>query len=237
MVYQWIVNNLSRVLPQTCALCGTTCYAPAICPACRQDLPRLDPQHTCSRCARPTTRISQCGHCLRHPPAYDRVVAGFSYAEPVAQLVSQLKFRGRIQLARLFGELLAERLAFEFEGSRVQALLPVPLHHRRLGQRGFNQALEIARPIARARELPILTHCIQRQRDTRPQSDQPRESRRRNVRGAFALKQLPEVEAVAIVDDVMTSGHTVNEIAALLRQAGISWIEIWCLARAGIQPD
>lgn len=233
MVYQWIINNLSRNLPQACCLCGASSHPLGMCSSCQHDLPQLDPAHICARCARPTTQPAQCGHCLRQPPAYDRVIAGFAYAEPLSQLVSQLKFRGRLQLARLFGELLAERISGNT--IRVQALLPVPLHRRRLGQRGFNQALEIARPLARACQLPILNSCVSRQRDTRPQSEQSRELRGRNVRGAFALHRQPGFDAVAIVDDVMTSGHTVNEIARLLRQSGVGWIEVWCLARAGAQ--
>lgn len=235
MVYHWLFNNLLRRPVQPCCLCGASGKAIAICAACERDLPRLDTMHTCSRCARPTTQPAQCGHCLRRPPAYDRVIASFVYAEPISQLVSQLKFRGELPLARLFGELLTRRIADS--DSQVQALLPVPLHPRRLGQRGFNQAVEIARPIARARQLPILNHCVVRQRNTLPQSDQPRALRQRNVRGAFVLAQPPGVDAVAIVDDVMTSGHTVNEIAGLLRQAGVRWIEVWCVARAGAQPD
>lgn len=234
MVYQWILNSLICSLPQTCCLCGANSMYLAICPACWRDLPQLNPAQTCSRCARPTTQPTVCGRCLSQPPAYDRVIAGFAYAEPMSQLISQLKFRGKIQLARLFGELLANRAAYE--NSKVEALLPVPLHRYRLGQRGYNQALEIARPLSRAHGLPIIHSSVSRQRNTLPQSDQSGSSRWRNVHGAFALHQAPRAKAVAIIDDVMTSGHTVNEIALLLRQAGVNWIEVWCVARAG-QPD
>ncbi|MEJ2361802.1 MAG: ComF family protein [Gammaproteobacteria bacterium] len=236
MVYHWLINSLHSWLPQACCLCGQSSHPHAICPACQHDLPRFDAKSCCRQCGRPTTMASggPCGHCLRQPPAYDAVIAGYGYADPIAQLVSKLKFRGQIQLARLFGELLAERVADS--ANQIQAILPVPLHPRRLRQRGFNQALEIARSLARQHGLPILRHGLYRQRDTLPQSSQVRDQRRQNVRGAFCLNRLPALDSIAIVDDVMTSGHTVNEIAKLCRRAGIRRIEVWCVARAWPHP-
>jgi len=158
------------------------------------------------------------------------VISAFAYAPPVSQLVSKLKFHGQIQLARLFGELLASPVLSA--KSQAQALLPVPLHPGRLRQRGFNQALEIARSLSRAVHLPLLTHCVYRNRNTEPQSAQIAAQRERNIRGAFSLNQPPGHQHIAIVDDVMTSGHTVNEIAKQLRAAGVKQIEVWCVARA-----
>jgi len=145
-------------------------------------------------------------------------------------MVGKLKFHGQIQLAQLLGELLLGRI--NSAGSEVQAIMPVPLHARRLRQRGFNQALEIARPISHGLRLPLLTQTIYRQHDTRPQSDQPASHRERNVRGAFRLQRPPGFQRIAIVDDVMTSGHTANEMAKILRGAGVEQIEVWCVARA-----
>lgn len=237
MVYQWLLNNLSSWLPQACSLCDRATHPNAICPACRQDLPHFSSDSCCRQCGRPMhgDPALPCGHCLRHPPAYDRVIASLAYAEPVSQLVGKLKFQGRIQLARLFGELLADRVALT--DSRVEAILPVPLHPLRLRQRGFNQALEIARALGRLRALPILTDCLYRNRDTQPQSAQAAGRRRHNVRGAFSLNQIPRYRSLAIVDDVMTSGQTVNEIAKLLRRAGVVQIEVWCVARAWPHQD
>ena len=117
-------------------------------------------------------------------------------------------------------------------GSQAQALLPVPLHPRRLRSRGYNQALEIARPVSRALALPIVQDAVTRQRDTQPQAEQSAVQRERNIRGAFVPGKPVTYQSVAIVDDVMTSGHTVNEIATLLRQSGVEQIEVWCVARA-----
>jgi ComF family protein len=232
MVYQWLKNNLSEWSPQACVLCGQTTQQHALCPACIRDLPRLRAE-ICYQCGLPldvTAIPGPCGHCQQHTPAYDRVISGFAYAQPISQLVAKLKFRGQIQLARLFGELLVIQIASL--GSHAQAVLPVPLHPKRLRHRGFNQALEIARPVSRQLSLPILHDTVYRCRNTQPQAEQPAGWRAQNIQGAFELNKSVAYKQVAIVDDVMTSGHTVNEIAQLLRQAGVEQIEVWCVARA-----
>ena len=233
MVYQWIKNNLLHGLPQACVLCGQSTQEHALCPGCIQDLPRLTAA-SCYQCGlpveSPTAARLVCGQCQLNSPAYDRVISSFAYTQPVSQLVGKLKFHGQIQLARLFGELLARQVSTR--STRAQAVLPVPLHPDRLRQRGFNQALEIARPLTRALALPMMTDCIQRQRNTGPQSEQLPGQRESNIRGAFRLVHNPAYRRIAIVDDVMTSGHTVNEIAKLLRGAGVEQIEVWCVARA-----
>ncbi|MBI1423610.1 MAG: ComF family protein [Gammaproteobacteria bacterium] len=235
MVYQWLNSFISTWLPQSCVLCGLSSHRQALCPDCLQDLPRLSPD-LCPRCGLPAglSNAQDCGHCLQLQPAYHRVYSAFGYAPPVSQLVARLKFRGQIQLARLFGELLAQRLAEHT--IQADALLPVPLHPNRLRQRGFNQALEIARPLAQAFGLPLLTGGVHRQRDTEPQSTRAASQRGHNLRDAFRLVQLPAYERIAIVDDVMTSGHTANELAKLLREAGVKEIEVWCVARALPHP-
>jgi ComF family protein len=230
MVYQWVKYNLSAWFPQACTLCGQSTQQHAMCPACLADLPRLRAPN-CGQCGFPcTTTIGTCGQCQQQPPPYDRVISAFAYASPISQLVSKLKFRGQLQLARLFGELLAQQIVSA--GSQAQAVLPVPLHFKRLRQRGFNQALEISRPLGKILALPIIHDVIVRRRNTRPQAEQPAQQRERNIRGAFELAKSLDYQRVAIVDDVMTSGHTVSEIAKQLRQGGVEQIEVWCVARA-----
>jgi ComF family protein len=230
MVYQWIKNTLAQWLPQRCVLCGQGTPHHALCEPCLRDMPRLE--QACPQCGLPlvTPNSGRCGHCQQQPPVYDRVISAFAYTTPVSQLVSKLKFRGQLHLARLFGELLAGQIGAG--GTKVQAVLPVPLHPRRLRHRGFNQALEIARPIGHSLCLPIVCDAVTRQRDTPPQSAQPAGERARNIRGAFTLNKSVAYARVAIVDDVMTSGHTVSEIAKLLRHSGVEHIEVWCVARA-----
>lgn len=231
MVYEWIINHLSEWWPQSCLLCGQTSRRRSLCADCIQDLPRFTA--SCFRCGLPLAPVADaklCGQCQQHAPSYDRVIAAFAYATPIAQLVTQLKFQQRLQLARLFGELLAARI--EPGIALPQALLPVPLHPNRLRTRGYNQALEIARPLGRILSLPVLADSARRSRDTAPQSAQAAEQRQQNIRGAFRLNTPLHLRHVAIVDDVMTSGHTVGELAGVLRQAGVEQIEVWCVARA-----
>jgi ComF family protein len=187
MVYKWLNYNLSRWFPQSCVLCGQDSASSALCRRCRDDLPRLT-EPCCQQCGLPLSAATQtriCGQCLQHPPHYQRVISALAYASPAAELVTALKFQQRIALARILGELLAERV--RSTGHSCQAILPVPLHPRRIAERGFNQALEIARPLARSLELPLLTHAVYRRRHTAAQSAQGPDQRQRNVRGAFAV--------------------------------------------------
>ncbi|HEY5791083.1 MAG TPA: ComF family protein, partial [Gammaproteobacteria bacterium] len=149
-------------------------------------------------------------------------------------LVTGLKFHGQLAGARLLGGLLAEQLAGD-PGPWPQALLPVPLHPRRLRQRGFNQALELARPLARELGLALLPDACVRRRDTAAQSGLERAARRRNVRGAFALPRPLGLHHVALVDDVMTTGQTLEALARVLREDGVEQVEVWCVARAGLE--
>lgn len=231
MVYQWLISNHSRWLPQACLLCGQTSHSQSLCTDCQRDLPRFT--NSCPQCGLPLPHLTSpamCGHCLQQPPHYDRVISSFAYAPPVSQLVSKLKFQGEILQARLLGEFLLETV--QSADSQAQAILPVPLHKRRLRQRGFNQALEISRPLSKGLGIPLLLQSIDRLRDTLPQSEQNASQRAANVRGTFRLKQPLDYRHIAIVDDVMTSGHTVNEIARQLRASGVEQIEVWCVARA-----
>ena len=112
-------------------------------------------------------------------------------------------------------------------------LLSVPLHRRRLRQRGYNQALELARPLAQALHVPLRHDRLQRRRHTGAQTELDAVSRRRNVRGAFAVREGVALPAhVAILDDVMTTGATLAECARVLRRAGVARVDVWALARA-----
>jgi len=159
------------------------------------------------------------------------VFALLRYRSPVSELIRGLKFGGRLYVARLLGGLMAERLAAR--GTAVpERIIPVPLHPRRQRQRGFNQALELARPIAR-RLGAVLDHdTCRRTRNTRAQSELGARQRRTNVRGAFAATGRLEARHVAVVDDVITTGHTTDELARLLKTHGAERVEVWAAARA-----
>lgn len=174
-----------------------------------------------------------CGNCLNDSPAYDRVLSVFTYASPVDHLIQDLKFNRKLHIARLLGDIMAGHLEQHVQ-TRPDLIIPVPLHGARLHERGYNQALELARPIARKLNLPIDYRSCERSRATPAQSDLPAMERPRNVQGAFNITGSFRGRHVAIIDDVMTTGSTVEELAAALRNAEASAIDVWVCARASL---
>lgn len=194
-----------------------------LCESCDADLPRLvDP--SCPRCALESPSGALCGRCLAQPPHYDATVAALAYAFPADALVHALKFRGELALAPLLGKLLLEKIP----SRDVDRVIPVPLSGRRLRERGYNQAVEIARHLGAAR-LEI-DACV-RERDAPPQAGLDREARRRNVRGAFRCQRSFAGERIALVDDVMTTGATLDALATVLKNAGAASVTNWVVCR------
>jgi ComF family protein len=228
---------LRTLLPVRCLLCGGSGAAERdLCGGCQADLPR---NHTCcARCALPLAHAAaQCGECLRREPAYSRAWAPFRYAHPLDLLEARFKFRRDLAAGRVLAELLVESASRNPSLQRPQRLLCVPLHASRLRERGFNQALELARPLARALGIPLDTRLLQRTRHTAAQTGLDAGERRRNLNGAFAVGRVDSVPAhVAILDDVMTTGSTLNECARVLRRAGVVRVDVWALARAPARP-
>lgn len=226
--------GLDAIYPPACPLCDAPLEAGQnLCAACAAQLPWIS--HACRQCGRALESDSGalCGRCLRRPPAYDGVFAPLAYKEPVDRLIAEFKFRGRLSHALMLSKLMIEA-ADAHQRTPPELFLPVPLHPRRLRERGYNQAHELARLLGRHYSIKADPYSLKRERNTEAQMRLPARQRLRNVRGAFRLRrsrQLPE--SVAIVDDVMTTGATVNEIAMLLRRAGVTRIEVWALARAG----
>ena len=210
-------------------LFGGSCYlcrgaaSGTLCTACDADLPRLDGPR-CPRCALDSPRGEVCGRCLSEAPHYDATVAALAYEFPADALVHALKFRGELALAALLGKELSRLVA----GLETDYVIPVPLSAARLRQRGYNHAAEIARHIARKKlELSL----CERGRDTPPQMDLPFAERQRNVRGAFRCTRAIAGASVAVVDDVMTTGATLNEVARTLKDAGAARVVNWVVAR------
>ncbi|MEX2240247.1 MAG: ComF family protein [Burkholderiales bacterium] len=217
----------------SCFVCRGAAKA-VLCAACDADLPRLGGP-LCPRCALPSPAGEVCGRCLARAPAYDATVAALAYAFPADVLVQALKFRGELALAPLLGALLAARIE---RGARVDFVLPVPLAAARLRARGFNQALEIARHVAPAATGARLEpRLAERSRDTPSQMDLSHAERSRNVRGAFRCERSLEGAAVALVDDVMTTGATLDELAATLKRAGAARVVNWVVARTPAPAD
>ena len=194
-----------------------------LCPECDADLPRLD-FPLCPRCALPSPGGATCGRCLAEKPAYDATRAALAYDFPADALVHALKFRGELALAGLLGSLLRPRLGED----RIDCIVPVPLSPTRLRERGYNQAVEIARHLAR----PGLDLALcERTRESRPQMELPYDERQRNVRGAFRCTRALVGARIAVVDDVMTTGATLDELARTLKDAGAVHVSNWVVAR------
>ena len=234
MVYKWLSSNLSRLWPAHCYLCQQPSLEPGICAGCQNDLPVIIQPCRCCGLSLPDTTVGMCASCIRENPAYTRVISALAYTTPVTRLITGLKFHNQLHYAPLLARLLLARITQE--PGKVQAIVPVPLHARRLRERGFNQALEIARPLAEALKLPLLARTLIRIRETAPQSLQATCDRRANVDRAFAVLQPPGFRHIALIDDVMTSGHTASEAAQCLRAAGVETVVIWCAARANSHP-
>jgi ComF family protein len=220
------------LLPPHCLLCGHDAQRQRdLCDACAADLPR---NHICCpRCALPLKVAAPlCGECLQREPPFAAAHVPFVYASPLDQLLMRLKFGRSLAAGRVLSELWLDVL-------RRQApllpavLVPVPLHAQRLRERGYNQALELTRPLARGLGIPLCGDLLERSRATPPQSDLDAIERRRNLRDAFRIVDNAALPAhVAIVDDVMTTGATLRECATTLRRAGVQRVDVWALARA-----
>jgi ComF family protein len=213
----------------SCFLCRGAARG-ILCPACDTDLPRLAGT-LCPRCALPSPGAALCGRCLADAPQYDATVAALAYRFPADTLVHALKFRGQLALAPLMGNLLIEKIR-----ERIDLIVPVPLSRERLRERGYNQAVEIARHVAKARRAPLELTIIARERNTLAQADLPWSDRARNVRGAFRCERSLDGAAIAVVDDVMTTGATLDELAATLKRAGAARVVNWVVART-FPPD
>jgi len=207
-----------------CLLCGAESGPELLCPACIGELPALP--ESCPQCALPSPAAAVCGSCINRSPHFDATLALWRYEFPCDGLVQALKYRAQLALAGFFARSLAFRPLPE-----VDVVLPMPLHAKRLAERGFNQALEIARGLARYRGTPIEPRGVLRVKNTPPQTELPYEDRAKNVRGAFLCELDLSGASVAVLDDVMTTGATLNELARVLKRAGARRVENFVIAR------
>ncbi len=232
MVYKWLQFAHSGLLRTVCRLC----CAPGLpglelCQDCRADLPWLD--RSCAGCATPLpagVTITLCARCQAAQPALDHCRALFEYTSPVDNWIVAMKFHQDLAGARLFGALLREQVP-PVSGPPRPELVPVPLHRKRLAERGYNQSLEIARPL-RKLGYRLDLDCCRRSRHTAAQSELPLTSRQANLRGAFSTNLPLDGRRFILIDDVLTTGATLNELAGTLKRAGAERVEAWVVARA-----
>ena len=231
----WLRNDASRLLwPARCLICGESAEdARDLCRACAAALPWN--QVACDRCALPLAAPGTCGACLRRPPPLAAVHAACRYGFPLDRLLLRFKFHHDLTAGRLLSQLMAESCT---PLPRPDAVIPIPLHRARLRHRGYDQALELARPLARALSLPLLDNALLRVRATRAQSELDAATRRRNLRNAFAVDVPAVLRArqvlprhVVLVDDVMTTGATLHAAATALLRVGVQRVDAWVCAR------
>jgi len=222
-----IRSIIKRLIPCDCLLCGAAAGTRRLCSGCQADLPwHRQPQ--CPQCATPTPLGQICGACLRHPPAFDRTHAALIYAFPLDRMIPRLKYHTQLAIAPVLGECLAQAVQL---AARPDRLIPMPLHARRIRERGFNHATEIAREVAKRLDLTLDIASCQRIRDTPPQMGLKHDARRHNVRGAFACSGDVRGLHIALIDDVMTTGTSLDELATTLKRAGAREVTCWVVAR------
>lgn len=222
--------------PSTCLLCCRPGQPDLdLCAPCEADLPLN--AFACSQCAEPLSGDAAvaviCGRCLRRPPGFQTSCVPYRYGYPIDRLVQGLKYRREIACGRVLGRLFAKRMLAVRNGPMPQLIIPVPLAPRRYRQRGYNQAGELALPIGKMTGISVRNDLVMRTRETQEQTALDQKARRKNLRRAFEIAAKLPAPHVAILDDVVTTGSTVDELAKVLRRAGAKRIEVWAVARAG----
>lgn len=228
---------LDSLLKQTCVLCASHEGGKlGLCGACQQNLPwHASPQ--CPQCSLLSDGLV-CGSCLNASPSFDATHALFTYDYPLDRLLQHYKYKESLHLASTFASLFIDKKLSKHLNSnpKIDRIIPMPMHDTRLKQRGFNQALEITRRISKHTQIKLDYTSCQRTRLTPPQASLPLKERIKNIRGVFHCQQDLQELNIAIVDDVMTTGASLNELAKTLKQAGAAHVECWVIARTLPKP-
>ncbi|MGC2165202.1 MAG: ComF family protein [Gallionella sp.] len=229
-----IRSIIRRLLPaQPCVLCGSMSDDGLWCKACDESLPYLRSDH-CPVCALPTPSGQICGHCLNEPPLYTRTRAVFRYAFPLDKLIQGMKYGDQLPLAHELAKRLALRVGNDIPPDCV---IPMPLHPAKLRERGYNQSMLLAAAISRQLDVELLSNAAKRTRNTPAQSTLPWKDREKNVRDAFSCNTDLGGKHVALVDDVLTTGASMNALAKTIRKCGAAEISVWVVARTMRRQD
>jgi ComF family protein len=215
--------------PAICGLCDQYHREPhGICVECQKLFTRLGP--ACRYCALPLTssEFNICGHCCKRKNPIDRVITACRFEEPLRTLIHEFKYRQGLHLLSFLTHLMLQ--ALPDESWQTECLIPVPMHSKRLRQRGFNQAVELTKQLSRKTGIPYHPRHCEKIRNTPPQAGLKAEERRRNLRQAFKIKP-STFQHITLVDDLLTTGSTANELASMYKSQGVSSVELWCCAR------
>lgn len=226
----WIQRLSFALFPGVCLLCACPSRrALDMCAPCAAALPLLTT--ACERCALPLPAPGVCGQCLQQPPSFAAALVACHHRQPIDAMIHRLKYGGDLAQAAPLAAVLAQRVRAR-AAPLPEALVPVPLHWRRLARRGFNQARELARPLGATLGIPVASHLVKRQRATPRQVGLTRAERRRNLTDAFRVCSETLPAHVALIDDVITTGSTLEALATCLTRAGVARVEVWAIARA-----
>lgn len=223
-----LISTFFRIFNKqsACYFCLSTCKN-VCCSACESDFKKK--VNRCTNCAKQTNTAKICGNCLLSPPYFTSSTVLFDYQYPAKKLILAFKFKKQVELSSYFADKLFEIILNK--NSLPEVLIAVPLHHKRQAKRGYNQSLELAKNLGRKLGIPVNTSFCERIINTDPQSELPMKSRKKNVKNAFAISRDVIPKHIAIVDDVITTGSTINEIAQLFKKAGCEQIDVWAIAR------
>lgn len=231
-VNNWFNIIQYSLLPPTCILCGNQgCSHQDLCDACYSTLAPLGIHCLC--CAKKITTTDlerpRCGDCQTTPPAFDRTYAPYIHQGEIRYLINQCKFNHAYKNSRLLGSLLAQHVQ---KFNLPELIIPIPLHPTRYRQRGYNQSLEIAKITAQTLSIPIDYSSCLRVKNTAHQISLSAHQRHKNIRHAFQVLTPPKAQHIAILDDVMTTGATANELAKTLKKKGVNQVDVWVCSRA-----
>ena len=241
LLSKWLRDLLNSLFPRVCALCDAPGHKHLdLCDRCIADLPWL--KNCCAVCAVPLPTIqlppnkpTLCGQCLTNEPYFSRCISAFEYRFPVDKLIVEFKFSQQLIIGKALAYLTAEIILQQTaEADLPDLLVPVPIHPKRLRQRGFNQALEIADVISQRLKIPVDYQSCSRIINTTSQKSLSAKGRRSNLKGAFFVNRSFTDQSIAIVDDVMTTGATAEALARCMVSAGARNVQVWTLART---PD
>jgi len=248
-VNQTISKLVDKFYPPVCVLCAASGQGDRsnqrdkystgidICTACEQDL--IQDSQVCYQCAIPLPASVageklHCGDCLRSTPSFTHTQASYVYRWPMDRLIQSFKFQGDLAIGRVLSALMQKQIEAAATEIMPGTIMPIPLHHSRLQQRGFNQSALLAADLAKGLGIPLLENSLLRNKAATPQSELDAKSRKTNIRGVFSLhpqtSNLPN--HIALVDDVMTTGSTLSEAAGVLLAGGVKRVDCWVIARA-----
>jgi len=234
-----LAEFIDLLYPRRCLVCSAFTHAEFLCRSCLDGFTRITSPH-CPICGRPFRAGAEedrvCEECLRKRPLFEKTVAPYTYEGEMMRAIHEFKYEGKAHMARALGPLLASFAEPWLRGKNGLVLIPVPLHPRRLRERGFNQSLQLARQMAARLNCPVDFLSLRRTKDTKPQTGLKSEERRRNVGRAFEVLDRKAVKGkrAVLVDDVATTGSTLNECARVLRRAGCKEVYGVVLARTAL---